>query len=128
MVVIVLAVCLILTPGEKIGLFSLLKIPGTTPAPLTSQLPYLLTRSTTGEPFFNSYKNNKLPFLSCLSNLHAGPTGSTMHMGSVPYLLTKTTPSTMTPTGTTTFEGMMPYKLVRSSSSTSTTANARKLA
>jgi len=51
-----------------------------------------------------------------------------MLMGSVPYLLTKTTPSTMTPTGTTTFEGMMPYKLVRSSSSTSTTANARKLA
>jgi len=51
-------------------------------------------------------------------------------MGSVPYLLTKTTPSTMTPTvmSTTTFEGMMPYKLVRSSSSTSTTANARKLA
>jgi len=46
-------------------------------------------------------------------------------MGSVPYLLTKTTPSTMS---TTTFEGMMPYKLVRSSSSTSTTANARKLA
>merc|ERR1719397_1018187 len=68
---------------------------GTTPAPLTSQLPFLLTKSTTG------------------------PTSSTMHMGSVPYLLTKTTPSTMTPTGTTTFEGMMPYKLVRSSSSTS---------
>merc|ERR1719331_2466543 len=65
----------------------------TTPAPLTSQLPFLLTRSTTGV------------------------TGSpTMHMGSVPYLLQKTTPSTMASTmSTTTFEGMMPYKLVRSS-------------
>jgi len=50
-------------------------------------------------------------------------------MGSVPYLLTKTTPSTMTPTvmSTTTFEGMMPYKLVRSSTPTTSTA-ARKLA
>merc|ERR1719500_1190058 len=65
----------------------------TTPAPLTSQLPYLLTRSTTGSP--------------------------TMHMGSVPYLLIKTTPSTMTSTmSTTTFEGMMPYKLVRSTTPT----------
>merc|ERR1712037_269556 len=44
----------------------------TTPAPLTSQLPYLLTRSTTGSP--------------------------TIHMGSVPYLLIKTTPSTMAST------------------------------
>jgi len=51
-----------------------------------------------------------------------------MHMGSVPYLLQKTTPSTMTSTmSTTTFEGMMPYKLVRSSTPTTSTA-ARKLA
>jgi len=73
--------------------------PGTTPAPLTSQLPFLLTRSTTG------------------------PSGSsTMHMGSVPYLLQKTTPSTMASTmSTTTFEGMMPYKLVRSSTPTTST-------
>merc|ERR1711971_392834 len=70
---------------------------GTTPAPLTSQLPYLLTRSTTG------------------------PTG-TMQMGSVPYLLKKTTTPTIV--ATTTFEGMMPYKLVRSS----TTVGSRKMA
>merc|ERR1711928_112190 len=41
-----------------------------TASPLTSQLPYLLTRST----------------------------GSTESMGSIPYLLTKTTPSTMSST------------------------------
>ena len=52
----------------------------------------------------------------------------TMHMGSVPYLLIKTTPSTMTSTmSTTTFEGMMPYKLVRSSTaSTVNPTNAKK--
>jgi hypothetical protein len=53
-----------------------------------------------------------------------------MHMGSVPYLLQKTTPSTMTSTmSTTTFEGMMPYKLVRSSTPTTvgpTNAKAAK--
>merc|ERR1712233_186144 len=77
----------------------------TTPAPLTSQLPFLLPRSTTG------------------------PSGSpTMHMGSVPYLLSRTTPSTMTAqSSTTTFEGMMPYKLVRSSTTTTVDpTNAKK--
>jgi hypothetical protein len=50
-------------------------------------------------------------------------------MGSVPYLLQKTTPSTMTSTmSTTTFEGMMPYKLVRSSTPTTVgSTNAKKM-
>ena len=49
-----------------------------------------------------------------------------VHIGSVPYLLTKTTPSTMF---TTTFEGMMPYKLVRSSTpSTVDPTNAKRQA
>ena len=48
-------------------------------------------------------------------------------MGSVPYLLSKTTPSTVSTMSTTTFEGMMPYKLVRSSTaSTVNPTNAKK--
>ena len=58
--------CLILTPGE-IGLVysHWYKYTGTTPAPLTSQLPYLLTRSTTGQPF-NSYESTKITILIML--------------------------------------------------------------
>ena len=47
-------------------------------------------------------------------------------MGSIPYLLTKTTQPTMS---STKFEGMMPYKLVRSSTpSTVDPTNARRQA